>query len=417
MDRPRCQNHRNSNPACRLVLIRQDDVLAAGPHSLFSFPANALERVFQSGALGGHVRCVKSTVDGLRTKAKTLDQPLIHPRSQNRAFQHKHFLLGFVCVQHITQVLEARAQAHHPAFPQRIDRRVGHLAEILPEEMAHRPVSHRQNGRRRIVSHRADGFLATFGHGRQDQFQCFQRIAGRRFAAQQLLLVEQHRLWPGANFRFQLSHRLQPFLIRRLRGEEVDNLAMVVEFAGAEVGCDHSACGYRAPAGDLVIAQRAHARFGANCENTVRRQSIAQRAQTIPVKPSHCPAPIIGRNGGRPVPRLHHGIAIVIKRAVGDRHDRIPLRPGFRDQHRFGHRRRAAGFAEQFPDRIQRAGIRCAIRDHWLHVLCMIAKSLRDHADFMALHPVTVAAERVDLAIMRNCAEGLSQRPLRECVR
>ena len=46
----------------------------------------------------------------------------------------------------------------------------------------------------------------------------------------------------------------------------------------------------------------------------------------------------------------------------------------------------------------------------------MIAKCQTRHLDFMALHPVFIAAYRVDLAVMGEAAEWLGQPPLGECV-
>ena len=54
--------------------------------------------------------------------------------------------------------------AHHPMLAQAVDRRVGHLAEVLPEVVAERPVARRQHRGRRVVAHRADRLLAVLGH-------------------------------------------------------------------------------------------------------------------------------------------------------------------------------------------------------------------------------------------------------------
>src|SRR3546814_8954345 len=51
-----------------------------------------------------------------------------------------------------------------------------------------------------------------------------------------------------------------------------------------------------------------------------------------------------------------------------------------------------------------------------LDVLAMLAEREARHLDLVALHPVLVAADRVDFAIMREAAEGLRQPPLRESV-
>jgi hypothetical protein len=55
-------------------------------------------------------------------------------------------------------------QRHHLALAQRIDRRIGDLAEILPEELADQPRLVRDHRERRIVAHRADRFLGGLDH-------------------------------------------------------------------------------------------------------------------------------------------------------------------------------------------------------------------------------------------------------------
>ena len=51
-----------------------------------------------------------------------------------------------------------------------------------------------QHGDRRVVAHRADGFLRVLHHRVQDQFQLLQREADRELAAAQRLGIEAHRL-------------------------------------------------------------------------------------------------------------------------------------------------------------------------------------------------------------------------------
>src|SRR3546814_3521814 len=61
-------------------------------------------------------------------------------------------------------------------------------------------------------------------------------------------------------------------------------------------------------------------------------------------------------------------------------------------------------------------GVRRARRDHRLDVFAMLAEGEARHLDLVALHPILVAADRVDFAIMGEAAERLRQPPLRESV-
>ena len=92
---------------------------------------------------------------------------------QHGAFQLQQIALRCVFVKNVAEIAKARFQAHHPTFAQAVDRRVGHLAEGLAEEVVHAPVAIGQHGDRRIIAHRADGFLAAFGHRLEDHLHIF----------------------------------------------------------------------------------------------------------------------------------------------------------------------------------------------------------------------------------------------------
>jgi hypothetical protein len=85
--------------------------------------------------------------------ADVLDDPPVHAGGQHGAFQHVDVGLGLVLGEDVAEVLEARLQAHHPRLAQRVDGRVGHLAEVLAEEVREWPVLFRQHRQRRVVAH------------------------------------------------------------------------------------------------------------------------------------------------------------------------------------------------------------------------------------------------------------------------
>ena len=53
----------------------------------------------------------------------------------------------------IAIIAEAGIKAHNPALPQGVNRWVGHLAEILAEEVMEAPILGGKDSKRRIVSH------------------------------------------------------------------------------------------------------------------------------------------------------------------------------------------------------------------------------------------------------------------------
>ncbi len=87
-----------------------------------------------------------------------------------------------------------RDQAHHQFLADRIDRRVGHLREVLLEigEKQLRPVRQRRD--RRVVAHRADRFFAGRRHRRHQDFQVFLGVAEHLLAIEQRQVRDRRRV-------------------------------------------------------------------------------------------------------------------------------------------------------------------------------------------------------------------------------
>ncbi len=140
----------------------------------------------QAARTGAKVQSISTTV-----RAEMRHQLVELRVADKRAVQHQDLGLAAVFVQHVLEVAEPRLQAHHAVFAQAVDRRVRHLAEVLPEEMAQRAVLVRQHGRRRIVAHRGHRFLAVLGHRGQDLLQLLNRVAGGDLTAAQFVTAKQ----------------------------------------------------------------------------------------------------------------------------------------------------------------------------------------------------------------------------------
>ena len=95
---------------------------------------------------------------------------------------------------------------------------------------------------------------------------------------------------------------------------------------------------------------------------------------------------------------------------------RLRALPGFGDQQGLDLGQLAGGAHQQLEDRIERRRIRAAGLDHRLDVVDVGAEPAVGQARLVAPHPVHVAEQRVDLAVMREHAEGLRQPPGREGV-
>ena len=81
---------------------------------------------------------------------------------------------------------DQRPKRHRGRFSIRIDRRVGDLREALTEEVEQHARPRREDCRRRVVAHRADGLATFFAHRAEDDFDLLVRDAERRLALREL---------------------------------------------------------------------------------------------------------------------------------------------------------------------------------------------------------------------------------------
>ena len=79
-------------------------------------------------------------------------------------------------------------------------------------------------------------------------------------------------------------------------------------------------------------------------------------------------------------------------------------------------RQRAARHHQELEHVVEGRGVAAARRDHRQHLLQVVAEDARLEQAFARLHPVDVAAQRVDLAVVRDEAIRMRERPRRERV-
>jgi hypothetical protein len=99
-------------------------------HRLLGLGADPREPGLQRVRIG---RDRERAVDRHRPVARRLGHHHEPRVRHDRALQREDLGLAVVLVEHVLQIAEPRLQAHHPVLAQAVDRRVGHLAEVLPE--------------------------------------------------------------------------------------------------------------------------------------------------------------------------------------------------------------------------------------------------------------------------------------------
>ena len=245
-------------------------------------------------------------------------------------------------------------------FAQTVDRRVGDLAEILAEELRDVARLVGDDRERRVVAHRPDRFLGVLDHRRQDQLHILHGQARGDLTAQQFAALEDGQARFAALG--QIGHGAEAFdaraIVVRARDLVLDR-AVFVEGAAFQIDRDHLAGAKAALLADARFGQQHHAAFGADDEQIVGGQRVAQRAQRVAVHARDRPAAIGHRERGGAVPRLHDAGEIIVHRLVRVGHFGLvrPMPRGRGSASRSARRaRRGTGF------RTPRRARRCPMR-------------------------------------------------------
>ncbi len=402
------QDHRDRRLALRHRLVAQHDLLAALAHRILGRGPDATDRLVQRARPG---MGVEGAGDRGGAPAEVLLQRRELAVQQQRALELQDRGLARRLVVDVAEVAVARLEAHHPPFAQRIDRRVGDLGELLTEEVVQAAIARREHRGRRVVAHGADRLLGVDHHRHQQKLEILDRDAVEVLPPAQLGTLELGGLErPPRHQVAKMGDVLHPLAIRLLAGEQVLQLAVVVEFAGPQVDADHAARADPALLDDPRLLERHHADLGAQHHQAVGRARIAHRPQAVAVHAADHPVAVGRDQPGRPVPRLHDAVAVAeqVLMALGDRH---LVRPGRRDQQGLDERQGAAGAHQGLDDGIERCAVGAAGLDERLDLLVVRAEGGRHHAGLVALHPVEVAAQRVDLAVVGEHPERLGEPP------
>ena len=229
-------------------------------------------------------------------------------------------------------------EAHHPPFAQRIDRRVGDLAELLAEEMVQAAMPLGEHGQGRVVTHRAQGLLGIEDHGREDQLEILDRQAVERLATLELAALQLQRARAARGDQIlEMANVLDPLAVGLLLGEVILERVVAVEDAGLQVDADHLARADAPLLDDRGVLERHHAGLGAHHQQAVAGAAVAQRPEAVAVHAGDHPATIGGDQRCRPVPGLHDAVAVAEQVLVRLGHGHL-VRPGRRHQQRLRQR-------------------------------------------------------------------------------
>ncbi len=418
MDRGAGEQRGDRNAVRAGIAVGQDDDVDAVAQRLFGLIAQEVDRSRQT--LGAEVG-VPGGVEGARLEVGVAHLGDRADLLQILVGEDRLVRLEALNRRHALEIEQVRArpddryEAHDELLADRIDRRVRHLGKVLLEvgEQELRPVGQRRD--RRVVAHRADRFLAGGPHRRHQDLEVFLGVAEGLLAIEQRE-VRQRRPGVGRRQLLELDQRvLQPLLVGVAAGELGLDLLVGNEAAFLEVDEEHLA-GLQAPLGDdLAFRDLQHAHLRRHDDAVVAGDEIARRAQAVAVERRADLPPVGEGDRGRPVPRLHQAGVVLVEGAPLLVHQRI-AGPRLGNHHHHGVRERIAALHQELERVVEAGGVRLAFigdRPQLRDVVAVIGRARRG---LPRRHPVAVAAQRVDLAVVGDHAVGMRQRPGREGV-
>ena len=171
-----------------VAAVGQDDDVLAGAHGCFGALAELVERLAHAGgamvgAIGDVERDGAELVVGDLADAADALQIVV---GEDRMRRLEPLLLGGAFeVEQVRPRPDEGHERHDQLLADRVDRRVGHLGEVLLEISVQqlRPVGQRRD--RRIGAHGADRFLAGLRHRHHQELDALLRVAEGLLAIEQ----------------------------------------------------------------------------------------------------------------------------------------------------------------------------------------------------------------------------------------
>jgi len=307
---------------------------------------------------------------------------------------------------------ERSVERHHDRLADRVDRRVGHLGELLAQVVEWRTHFLREHGHRRVVAHRADRLAAVLGEHANDLVALLEADVVELLVGQQARRVHHRQVGVLVERQFKLDRvGLQPLAVGLRVLQFVVDVFGHQQAPGLEVGGDHLAGLDTALALDVGGVDLPHADFGRDGEDAVLGQHPARGPQAVAVERADGVAAVGQHHAGGAVPRLHVHRVVFVEGTDVSVH-RFDVLPSRRDHQAQRAEQARAAHHQAFDHVVEAHRVGAVGADDGTDVV-----QVRDQRGGELLlacaAPVAVALHRVDLAVVRQIAERLRQAPLR----
>ena len=310
---------------------------------------------------------------------------------------------------------DERHQAHHQLFADRVDRRVGDLGEVLLEIGVEqlRLVAERRD--RRVGAHRADRFLPGRRHRRHQEGEVLLRVAERLLAIEQRDVGARRARLDRVELLEHDLRRFEPLPVGVGVRQPALDFVVGDDAAFDQIDQQHLAR-LQAPLGDdLLLGNRQHAHFGRQHEQSVVGDEVARRPKAVAVERRADLAAVGEGHRRRAVPRLHHRGVVFVEVAPRLVHQRI-AGPRLGDQHHHRVRERIAAAHQELERIVEAGGVGLALVGDRPQLGDVGPEQLGIDARLPRRHPVDVAAQGVDFAVVGDHPVGMGEPPGREGV-
>ena len=190
-------------------------------------------------------------------------------------------------------------------FADTVDRRVGHLGEQLLEIIVEQTRLVGENGKRGVVTHRADALDAVLGHGGKDRALVLVGVAEGELALVERVAVGGGQLGGGGQVVEVDEVLVEPGAVGEFGGELALDFLIGDDAALIGVHEEHLARLDTALFNDVGVRDVEHAGLGGEDDEVVLGDVVAGGAQAVAVE-NRADALAVGEgHGGRAVPRFH----------------------------------------------------------------------------------------------------------------
>ncbi len=288
---------------------------------------------------------------------------------------------------------------HDDLLADRVHGRVRDLREELLEVPVEELGLLGEHGQRSVGAHGADRLATGRGHGVDDGLEVLRGVA-------EGLLAPQHRLVIGLVDRGRRGQvlELHEVLLQPLRvwlGRRDPLLQLVVGDDALLAGVDEEHAARLQPPLLLHVLHRdvEDAHLGRHDHQAVVGDVVPGWAQAVAVERGAHQFPVGEGDRRRPVPGLHQAGVELVEGLLLRAH-RLVLGPGLRHHHHHGVRQRPPREVQELEHVVEHGRVGAVGVDDGEDLLEVVAEEPGRHLALARVHPVDVAAQRVDLAVV-----------------